>query len=182
MAHLVIILAGDFLPTPAVVVIASKFNNIWHEVVALDHQVLDDYVGHSILHFDTRNRNIANIFEDGGKDNVSEVLDKVFLELDVATLIATQVGEQFLHGITESLVLAILVELVTKELDLVENTIGVVLVTVTQQESAMVNQFIILAVPGILQHVALLLQSFTMGRPLECATTTGQVVADELTE
>ena len=154
------------------VVVASKFNNVWHEVVALDHQVLDDYVGHGILHFDTRNGNIANIFEDRGKDDVGEVLDKVFLELDIATLIATQVSEQFLHGVTERLVLAILVELVTKELDLVENAIGVVLVAVTQQESAMVNQLIILAVPGILQDVALLLQSFTMGRMLESPTTT----------
>lgn len=65
------------------VVVASKFNNVWHEVVALDHQVLDDYVGHGILHFDTRNGNIANIFEDRGKDDVGEVLDEVFLELDI---------------------------------------------------------------------------------------------------
>jgi hypothetical protein len=56
------------------------------------------------------------------------------LESWLSVLVVAEISEQLLQSKAETLVLRILVELVGKELDLINNAVGVVAATVAEKE------------------------------------------------
>jgi hypothetical protein len=118
------------------------------------------HIGHRVRHLNSGNGDISDVFKHGRDDDIPDILDKMLLELDIAVLVAAEVLKQLLQRVAKGLVVRILVELGTKELDLVQDAISMAPVAVTEKELAMLSQFIVLAAPVILHDVALLLQSF----------------------
>jgi hypothetical protein len=91
----------------------------------------------------------------------SPYLEQMGLESGLSVLVIAKISEQLLHSQAELLVLWVLVELVGKELDLIDNTVGVVAVTVTEEEVSTVVELIPLVGSGILHDIALLLQDLS---------------------
>lgn len=93
--------------------------------------------------------------EDVRNDDLSQVLDKVRLEGRLSILILTQVKEQLLHGIGETLVLGILVELISHELQFINEVIGMVTVSLSEQELSLIVELVPFSVGLVLQNVTL---------------------------
>jgi hypothetical protein len=153
-------LVANLLATPTEVVVTAELEDIGHQVVRFNDQVLNDGVNHGIRHFDSRNWDIAHVLEDGGEDDLAEILDEMLLEHGFPVLIVTKVKEQLLYCLTKGLVLGIFVELVAHELELVDDSVGVVAVTLAEKVSAVVVELIPLFVGGILHNEALFLEAF----------------------
>ena len=73
-----------------------------------------------------------------GKQNLGQVLDKMWLESWLAVFVIAKVMEQLLHGIAESLVLWVSIKLVADELDFVKDAVGVTAVFVAEEIVALV--------------------------------------------
>ena len=155
----VVALALDRLATHAPVVVAADFHGIGEEIVTLDDKVLNDDIDHGVRDLDTWDGDVASVLEDVGDDDLGQILDEMRLECRLAILILTQVGEELLGGTSEGLVLGILVELLAIELELVENAVRVISVSLAEEESAFVVDLVPLIVGLILQDVALLLET-----------------------
>lgn len=156
---LVLVLAGDGLAAPAPVVVAAKLQDVGSEVVTLENEVLDNGIHHGIRVLDTRNRNVTNGLEDTGENDISQVLDKMRLELSLSVLVLTKVEEELLNSIAEGNVLLVLVELVNVEFELIGNSVGVVAVAVAEEELALVVELVPLLSGLVLKNVALLLET-----------------------
>ena len=64
------------------------------------------------------------------------------LERSLAILVVSKVEEEFLDGLAESLVLWVLIELVGKELYLIQDAVGVIAVAVTEQKLSLVVEVV----------------------------------------
>lgn len=93
---LVVALVGDLLPAPAEVVVATKLHHVGQEVVALNNEVLDDDVYHGVGHLNSGNRDVADVLEDARNDDVTQILEQVLLENDLAISITAKILEQLL--------------------------------------------------------------------------------------
>jgi hypothetical protein len=98
----------------------------------------------------------VHVLEHGGEDDLGHILQKMGLEGCLATLVIAQIQEQLLNGVAKSPVLSIFIELVAKELDLVENTVGVGSVLLAEKMIALVVECIPLISSSILEDEALL--------------------------
>lgn len=157
----VLVAVGNVLASPAPVVVAGKLEHIGSEVVTLNHKVLNHRINHGVSVLDARYGNIADVLEDGRKDDVSQVLDEVRLEGRLPILVITEVIEQPLAGIGKAPVVGVLVELVGEELDLISDAIGVVAVTVAKEEVAAVVELVPLIGSTVLHDVALLAKALS---------------------
>ncbi len=157
---LVVMFVADLLAAPAEVVIAAKFENIWCKVVAFDDQVFHHSIDHWVGHLDARDGNIASVLENGGQDDSADIFEKMLLEHWLAILIVTQILEQSLHGQSESLVLRVLVKLISKKLGFIDDAVGVIAVSFTEEELSMVVQLVPFFIGLILENEALLFQTF----------------------
>jgi hypothetical protein len=83
------------------------------------------------------------------------------LEDRLAILVVTKILEQLLERLSKGVVLSVLVELVGKELDLIDDTVGVASVLVTEEVSALIVQLIPLASGLLLKDVTLLKEAST---------------------
>ena len=153
-------LVGDLLAAPAEVVVATKLHHVGQQVVALDDKVLDHHIDHGVRHLNTRDRDVADVLEDTGDDDVAEILEQVLLEDNLAVSVAAEILEQLLDRVGKSLVLRVLVELVGQELDLVKDLVGVGAVALADEVTALVVELVPLAVGLILHDEALLTQTF----------------------
>lgn len=156
---LVLIGALDILAAVTEVIVAGNIHNIGQDVISLDNEVTDDNISVSACELNIRDRDIANPLNNLGDDDIAKVSEQVWLERRLSILVGAQVLEQLVHGLPESLVERVIVEFVTKEFDLIENTVGVVLVAITQEEVALIVQLVPLFGGLILKNVALLLQA-----------------------
>lgn len=82
--ELIVALAADLLAAPAEVVVATEFQDIGHEVVALDDQVLNDNIDHGVGNLNTRDGNVAHVLKDTRQDHVANVLQEMLLESHLA--------------------------------------------------------------------------------------------------
>ncbi len=155
----VLLLVRDALAAPAHVVVGGKLDGVWHEVVGLDDQVLNNAVHHLVLILNAWNWNVSGVLEDSRKDNLANILKKVWLEGWLSVLVVTKVVEHLLARVAELSVQLILVELVVEELELINNAISVVAVTIAKEELAVVVNVVPLIGGSILEDVALLLQA-----------------------
>lgn len=151
----VLVAVFDLLAAPAPVVVSAKFEDVWCEIVALDDEVLHDYINLWVRVLDTRDsvsplvfkcfklrkyhlRNVADVHKELGNDNFGEILDEMRLESGLAVLVVTQVDEQLLHSITKRLVLGISIKLVAEELELIEDTVGVPAILIPEEIVALI--------------------------------------------
>src|ERR1700712_4015041 len=81
------------------------------------------------------------------------------LERSLAALVVTKIEEQLLHSGGESLILWVIVELITDELEFIGNAIGVATIFVTEKEVALVIERVPCISGGILHNVPLLLEA-----------------------
>lgn len=158
---LILVLVGHGLSAPTEVVIAAKFEGVGRQVVALNDKVLNNSVNHRISVLNTRHRDVAHTLKDTWDDDVAEVLEKVRLECRLAVLIVAKLVEKSLHGLTKLLVLWILIKLITDEFEFIDHAVGVVTVTIAEEEAAFVVQLVPLLSSRVLQNEALLLKGFT---------------------
>lgn len=89
----VLVAARELLAAPAEEVVAGDLEHVWHEVVALEHEVLDDGVHLVVRVLDARDRDVGHVFEDGRDDDFGQVFDEVWLELRLALLVVAEVSE-----------------------------------------------------------------------------------------
>ena len=153
---LVVSLVGNLLTSPSAVVVATEFHHIRHQIVTFDNDVLNHlktsvleysirkmegthHIDHWVNYFKARNWNIPNILKNSRQDDIPKILKKMLFESRL-TIGAAEIGKQLLHGIRKRFVVWVLVELVAKEFDLIENTVRVVLVTIAQERSTTVMQ------------------------------------------
>lgn len=139
----------------------SNLKDVWHEVVTLNDQVLNDSIDHRITVLDSRNWDITDALEDARNNNLREILYQMRLECWLAILVIAKIIEQLLHRLSETLVLWVLVELVGKELDFIEDAVGMVSVTVSKEEVATVVQLVPLIGGSVFHNIALLLQALS---------------------
>lgn len=158
---LVLVLALDRLAAPAEKVVAAELEYVGRQVVSLDDQVLNDGIGHGVRILNARNGHVADVLEDTGEDDLAKILEQVRLEGWLALLVVSEIGEQLLDRSRERRVVRIGVELFADELELIQNTVGVVAVAIAKQEVALVVQTVGLLVGLFLHDVALLLQCFS---------------------
>ena len=156
---LVLVLILDRLASPTEMVVAAELENVRRQVVTLNDQILNDSINHGIGILDARDGNVADILEEGWENDVAEVFDEVRLEFRLAVLVVTQVIEELIHCVGESAILRILVELVGEELCLVNDTIGVIAVTLAKKEVALVIKLVPLLVGVVLHYIALLFEA-----------------------
>lgn len=156
---LVLVLVRDLLAAPAPVVVAGKLENVGGEVVALNDKVLDDSIHLRIAVLDARDRDVPDVLEETGEDDLGNILKEAGLESSVAAVVLAKIVEQLVEGVGESRVLGISVELVAQELELLKDTVRVRLVTVTEEEVALIIYLVPLIRRSILQDVALLLEA-----------------------
>lgn len=78
------------------------------------------------------------------------------LEDRLAILIVAEILEKLCESLSKGVVLRILIELISKELDLVNNTVGVAAVLVAEEVATLVVELIPLASGLVLKDVALL--------------------------
>jgi hypothetical protein len=157
--HLVLVLAGDLAAAEAIVVIVAELENVREQVVTLDDQVLNNGVDHWVGDFNTRDWHISSVLEDAWDDHVDEILDQVRLECGLSIVISAEIVEQLLHGVGQSLVLWILVKLIAHELELVHNTVGVVSVSIAEEEVSLIVEGVPLVGGLVLEDIALLLEA-----------------------
>lgn len=81
------------------------------------------------------------------------------LELRLAVLVVSEILEQLIDGFRERLVLWILIELLSDEFELLYNPVGVILVALAEEESALVVEPVAFFGGGVLNDIALLLQA-----------------------
>lgn len=158
---LVLVLVGDLLAAPAPVIVAAELKNVRSQVVTLKDQVLDNEVDHRVLVLNTRNGDVADVLEERREDDIGQVLDQVRLELSLAVLVVAEIEEELVHGLAETLVERVLVELVNVELELVKNAVSVVAVAVAEEKVALVVELVPLISGSVLEDKALLLQATT---------------------
>jgi hypothetical protein len=156
---LILVAVLDLLAAPAPVVVAAELENVRGKVVTLNDEVLNDDIHHVVGELDTGDGNVADVLKEGREDDISQVLDQVRLEGRLAVLIVAKVVEELVHRLGEGFVLRVLVELLANELELVDDSVGVIPVAVTEQELAVVVKLVPLGVGVILEDVALLLQA-----------------------
>jgi hypothetical protein len=138
---------------------SPEFQHVWSQVVGLDDQVLDDAIHRRIRVLDTRERNVMQALKHSGEDDLSHIFQEVGLEGRIAFLIISQIQKQLLNCVAESLVLSIFIELGAKELDLIENAVGVGSVLLAEKMIALVVKGVPLLVSSILEDEALLLET-----------------------
>ena len=154
---LILVLAANLTTAKAVVIVIAKLEDVREEVVTLNDQVLDDSINHRIGNFDTWDGDISSVLEDTRDDHIDKIFDQVRLECGLAIVVGTEIVEELLHRIGKSLVLWVLVELVTKEFELVHDAVGVVPVALAEQEVSLVVESVPLLCGFILENIALLL-------------------------
>lgn len=150
------VLVGNLLAAPAEVVLVSQLKDVGSKIVTLKNKVLDDGVELVIGVLDTRDRDVGNVLKDSGKDDISQIADQMRLEDRLAILIVAEISEQLLERVGKGLVLSVLVELIDQELDLVDNTVGVAAVLVTEEESTLIVELVPLTGGSIIKDVSLL--------------------------
>lgn len=137
-----VVLVGNLLAAPSEVLVTGDLKDVGHEVVTLKNQILNDGIKLRVGVLNAGDGNVGNVLHDGRNDDISQVLDQMRLEDGLAVVIIAKVGEQLLAGLTKGLVLRIAVKLLGKELDLVDDTVGVTAVLVAEQESAVVVELV----------------------------------------
>ncbi len=152
-------LVADLLAAPTEIVVATKLEHVGHQVIGFNDEILDHGVDLRIRHLDPGDWHISDVLEDSREDNLAEILDKMLLEHRLAILVIAKVKEQLLNGQAERLVLRILVKLVTQELDLIDDAVRMITVTLTKQIPAMIIEFIPLILSSILHDEALFLEA-----------------------
>lgn len=157
--HLILVLVLAALTCPAPVVVTAKLELVGGKVVTLDHEVLNNDVHSWIGHLNSWDWNVADILEEGRKEDLSQILHQMRLELWLSVVVVAKIFEQFVHGVGERLVLWVVFELVGKEFTLIDNAVGVAPIALTQQEVAAVVEAVPLLVGLILEDIALLLQA-----------------------
>jgi len=155
----VAVLAGNSLATESQVIVIAHFKDIRHHVVRLNDEILDNSIDHRIRILNSRERNVANALKQFGNDDLSDVLDKVFLECRPAVFVVSKVIEQLLNGLTEALIVLVCCKLFTQELEFIGNTIGVITVAVAKQEISVIVQAIVLLSRLMAQDITLLFET-----------------------
>lgn len=158
---LVLILVADLATTKAEIVVITEFKDIGEKIVALNHQILNDGVDHRIGDFNARNGNVTGVLKDARNDDICEILDEMGLESCLAVLIVSQVEEQLLDSLAERFVLWVSIELIAKEFEFVQDAIGVVAITITEEELSLIVKSIPLFRGRVLENVTLLLEATT---------------------
>jgi len=153
------VLAGNSLTTESEVIVIAHFNDIRHHVVRFNDEVFDNSINHRIRILNSRERNVANALKQLGNDDLSDVLDKVFLECRPAVFVVSKVIEQLLHGPTEALIVRVCCELITQESEFIGNTIGVITVAVAKQEVTVIVQAVVLLSRLMAHDIALLFET-----------------------
>ncbi|KAI6767974.1 hypothetical protein HG530_005983 [Fusarium avenaceum] len=154
--HGLVALVGNLLAAPAEVVLAGDLENVRSEVVTLKNKVLNDGIELRIGVLNSRDGDVSNVLEGSRKDDIPQVLEQMRLEDRLTILVVAKILEQLLERLGKGMVLSVLIELVGKELDLIDDTVGVASVLVTEEVSALVVQLIPLASGLILKDVTLL--------------------------
>ncbi|KNB10096.1 hypothetical protein FOXG_20303 [Fusarium oxysporum f. sp. lycopersici 4287] len=149
-------LVGDLLAAPSEVVLAGNLEDVGGKVVTLKDQVLDDSIDLGVGVLNSRNWDVGNVLKGGRDNDIPQVLKQMRLEDRLAILVVAKVLEQLLERLGKSMVLRVLVELVGKELDLIDNTVGVTAVFVAEEVSSLVVELIPLTSGLILEDVTLL--------------------------
>jgi hypothetical protein len=140
---------------------ASNLQDVGHQVITLNHKILDDSIDHWVTVLNSGNWDVADALEGERKDDLGEILDQMRLEGWLAVLVVAKVVEELLHGVGKLLVQRILVELIRQELGLVNDAVSVVAVTVAKEEVATIIERVPLLGCLIFHDVALLLEAFS---------------------
>jgi hypothetical protein len=96
--------------------------------------------------------------EEARKDDVSKILDEMWLERSLAVLVSTEIVEQPVHGIGKGLVLRVSVELLANEFELVGDAVSVSAVAASQEIVTLIVDTVPLFGRGILEDVTLSLE------------------------
>jgi hypothetical protein len=157
--NLLTLLRSGSLTAKSEVGVVFNLKHVRHQVIRLNNQVLNDSIKLLVGVLNARNRNIANTLKDIGKDHVGDILDQVLLEGRLSILIISEVLEQTIHGISQTLVVGISSELLAHKLKFVDQAVSVVPVAVAEQEVAVVVETVVLVGRSRLHDVTLLLEA-----------------------
>lgn len=155
----VLVRARNTLATISEVVVASHIQDVGEDVVGLNDKVTDHDISIGAGELNVRNWDVADGIDDVGNDDVSKILEKMGLEFWLAVTVVAEIVEEPVHGLGKRLVVRVLVELLTEELELLNDTIGVIPVALAQEEVALVVKLVVLLGGLVLEDEALLLQA-----------------------
>jgi hypothetical protein len=147
------------LAAPLEVVVAAKLQHVRSKIVSLNDKVLDDSIEGWVRVFDTRDWNITNVLEDSRENDVGNICEKMLLEGRLTTLVISKIEEELLETVAELLAEGVSSELVAEELDLIDKTVGVGSISLTEKEVSSVIESVTLIVGGVLENVSLLLEA-----------------------
>lgn len=85
--------ARNLLAAPTEVVVAGDFEDVGHEVVALQNQILNDSIYLGIRVLDAGDGNVCDPLEGSRDDDLCQVLKEMRLEDCLAIFVLTEVGE-----------------------------------------------------------------------------------------
>lgn len=157
--ELVLVATLHVLAAISEMVVAGDVHNVGQDVISLNDEVTDDNVNVSAGELNVGDGDVADALNDLGDDNIAKISEQVWLELRLAIFVLAQIREELVHGLCELLVERIIVKLVAEELDLIEKSVAVVLVAITEEEVALVVQFVPLFSGLIFHDETLLLQA-----------------------
>jgi hypothetical protein len=100
---LVLVLVLDALAAPAPIVVAAELEKVRCEVVTLQDEVLNDDIGLAVGVLNAWDGYVADVLEEGGKEDFSQVLDQVRLEGGLPVLVVAQIEEELTYVLAEAL-------------------------------------------------------------------------------
>lgn len=135
-------------------VVALEADNVGEEVGSREDKVLDDEVNVGVRELGSGNGNVTDLPDEGGEENVSDVVPQVRLEGKVAFRVEEQVLGESLDVITESPVQGVMMHGGEEELDLVGQVLPVRPVLVLEERLARLLQVSGLSVGIVLEDVS----------------------------
>jgi len=156
--ELLIFAAVDSLATHTEVGISTELHTVWKHVPGLNDDVLNDGIHLMVRELDSWEWNVTDVLEDLRKDDLSNILEQMFLEGWLSILVGAQGLEELLNGSAELLRFWVLGKLLREESGLVDNMISMLSVSVPEEETSLVDKTVVLVGGVWLKDVSLLSQ------------------------
>jgi len=138
--------------------VSTEIHTVWKHVPGLNDDVLNDGIHLMVRELDSWEWNVADVLKDLRKDDLSNILEQMFLEGWLSLIVGAQGLEEPLNGSAELLRFWVLGKLLREESGLVDNMISVLSVSVPEEETSLVDKTVVLVGGVWLKNISLLLQ------------------------
>ena len=155
---LVLHLVDSIVRREAKVVVNVNLDDVGPQVGALQDEVLDDQVNVLVRVLGSGNGHVANLLDQRGQDDPSNVVPQSGLELEVALRIEEQILDESLPVFAESLVQGVITHGHEESLNLVAEVVKVTLVLVVKESLAVVSKLSTFTGRVVIENVSRLQQ------------------------